>query len=121
MACRDPPAEALAIVRHGASRVVTVTEDDIAESILIYYTWTHNLAEGAGAAPLAALMKERHRYAGKRVGLILSGGNLDMPVLRRFYAARRRRCDLGRALINPAQGPAALGSRKRPKCCITAQ
>jgi threonine dehydratase len=81
MACRDPQAGALDIVRQGAARVVTVSEDDIAEAIRIYYTTTHNLAEGAGAAPLAALLQEKHRYAGKRAGLILSGGNIDMPVL----------------------------------------
>jgi len=81
VACRDPPAEALTIVMTGASRVVRVSEDEIAEAIRIYYTTTHNLAEGAGAAPLAALMKEKARYAGKRVGLILSGGNIDLPAL----------------------------------------
>jgi threonine dehydratase len=81
MACRDPQPEALDIIKDGAARVVRVSEDDIAEAIRIYYTTTHNLAEGAGAAPLAALLKEKSRYAGKRVGLILSGGNIDMPVL----------------------------------------
>jgi threonine dehydratase len=81
VACRDPQAEAFAIVKTGAARVVTVSEDEIAEAIRIYYTTTHNLAEGAGAAPLAALLKEKTRYAGKRAGLILSGGNIDMPVL----------------------------------------
>jgi threonine dehydratase len=81
VACRDPQAEAVAIVKTGAARVVTVSEDEIAEAIRIYYTTTHNLAEGAGAAPLAALLKEKARYAGKRAGLILSGGNIDMPVL----------------------------------------
>ena len=80
VACRDPPVEALDIIRAGASRVVSVTEDEIAQAVRLYYTTTHNLAEGAGAAPLAALIKERARYAGKRVGLILSGGNIDMPV-----------------------------------------
>ena len=81
MATRDPQADALAIVKAGAARIVTVSEDEIADAIRLYYTATHNLAEGAGAAPLAALMKEKQRYAGKRVGLILSGGNIDMPVL----------------------------------------
>jgi threonine dehydratase len=81
MACRDPQPEALEIIKNGAARIVTVSEDEIAEAIRIYYTTTHNLAEGAGAAPLAALMKEKGRYAGKRAGLILSGGNIDMPVL----------------------------------------
>ncbi len=81
MACRDPQPEALEIIVKGAARIVAVSEDDIAEAIRIYYTTTHNLAEGAGAAPLAALLKEKDRYAGKRVGLVLSGGNIDMPVL----------------------------------------
>jgi threonine dehydratase len=81
VACRDPQAEAFAIIKTGAARVVTVSEDEIAEAIRIYYTTTHNLAEGAGAAPLAALLKEKARYAGKRAGLVLSGGNIDMPLL----------------------------------------
>jgi threonine dehydratase len=81
MACRDPSAEALEIVKKGAARVVIVSEDEIAEAIRVYHATTHNLAEGAGAAPLAALLQERTRYAGKRVGVILSGGNIDMPVL----------------------------------------
>jgi threonine dehydratase len=80
MACRDPHGEAFEIIKRGAARIVTVSEDDIAEAIRIYYVTTHNLAEGAGAAPLAALLKEKSRYAGKRVSLILSGGNIDMPL-----------------------------------------
>jgi threonine dehydratase len=80
MACRDPQPDAFEIIATGAARVVAVSEDDIAQAIRIYYTTTHNLAEGAGAAPLAALLKENNRYAGKRVGLILSGGNIDMAV-----------------------------------------
>jgi threonine dehydratase len=81
VATRDPPAESLAIIRQGASRVVRVTDDEIAAAVRLYYTTTHNLAEGAGAAPLAALIQEKHRMAGKRVGLILTGGNIDMPVM----------------------------------------
>jgi threonine dehydratase len=77
MACRVPVAEPLDIIRRGAARVVRVTEDEIAEAIRAYYTDTHNLAEGAGAAPLAALLKERSSMQGKRIGLILSGGNID--------------------------------------------
>jgi threonine dehydratase len=79
VACRDPSADAFAIIKGGAARVVRVSEDEIAEAMRIYYTTTHNLAEGAGAVPLAALLKERERQAGKRAGLILSGGNIDMP------------------------------------------
>jgi threonine dehydratase len=81
MACREPQPEAFDIIKTGAARVVCVSEDEIADAIRVCYTATHNLAEGAGAAPLAALLQEKDRYAGKRVGLILSGGNIDMPVL----------------------------------------
>jgi threonine dehydratase len=80
MACRDPNSEAFDIIKRGAARIVTVSEDDIAEAMRVYYATTHNLAEGAGAAPLAALLKEKTGYAGKRAGLILSGGNIDMPL-----------------------------------------
>jgi threonine dehydratase len=80
MACRDPHGEAFDIIKQGAARVVTVSEDEIADAIRIYYATTHNLAEGAGAAALAALLKEKIRYAGKRVGLVLSGGNIDTPL-----------------------------------------
>lgn len=80
MACRDPNGEALEIIERGATRIVTVSEDEIADAMRIYYATTHNLSEGAGAAPLAALIKEKARYAGKRAGLILSGGNIDMPL-----------------------------------------
>ena len=72
----------------GAARVVRVDEDEIAEAIRIYWTATHNVAEGAGAAPLAALLKERERMAGKRVGLILSGGNIDTEALRTVLDGR---------------------------------
>jgi threonine dehydratase len=81
VACRDPQSEAFEIIKHGAARIVRVSDADIADAIRIYYTTTHNLAEGAGAAPLAALLKDKDRYTGKRVGLILSGGNIDTPIL----------------------------------------
>lgn len=80
MACREPQAEPFDIIRKGAARVVKVSEDEIAEAVRMLFTATHNTAEGAGAAPLAALLKEKERYQGKRAGIILSGGNIDMPV-----------------------------------------
>jgi threonine dehydratase len=64
----------------GASDVVRVTEDEIKAAMRHYFTDTHNVAEGAGAVPLAALLKERDRWQGRKVGLILSGGNVDRPV-----------------------------------------
>lgn len=86
MACRAPMAEPLAIVREGAARVVEVSEAEIAEAMRTLYRITHNVAEGAGAAALAALAQERERQAGKRVGVVLSGGNVDAEVFRRVLA-----------------------------------
>ena len=88
VACRDPQPEAFEIIRAGAARVLTVSEDEIADAIRIYYADTHNLAEGAGAAPLAGLMRERERYAGKRAAAVLAGGNIDAPTFAEVLAGR---------------------------------
>ncbi|MEZ5924518.1 MAG: threonine dehydratase [Hyphomicrobiaceae bacterium] len=77
MATRDPQAAALDILLAGAERVVRVTDDEIAEAMRLIYRATHNIAEGAGAAALAALLQERARHAGRKVAVILSGGNID--------------------------------------------
>lgn len=77
MAVRVPVAEAFEIYATGADRIVTVSDDEVAEAIRALYADTHNLAEGAGAAPLAALLKEKDRMRGKEVGVILCGGNID--------------------------------------------
>jgi len=81
MACREPLQDALDILTRGAARIVTVTDDDIAEAIRILFSDTHNLAEGAGAAALAALAKDASRLKGKKAGIILSGGNLDETMM----------------------------------------
>ena len=86
MACRVPHEASLAIIRRGAARIVRVREDEIAEAMRACYEDTHNVAEGAGAAALAALLQERGRMAGKRVGLILSGGNIDRDMLAEVLA-----------------------------------
>jgi threonine dehydratase len=80
MAVRGPDAEALAIVLKGADRIVQVSDAEIAVAMRAYYEDAHQLTEGAGAASLAALLQERDRMKGKRVGLILSGGNIDRPL-----------------------------------------
>lgn len=95
MACREPHPDALAVILAGAARVVRVGEDAIAEAIRAYYTDTHNLAEGAGAAPLAALLSERERQRGRRVGLVLSGGNIDRDVFAEVLAGRTPRVQAG--------------------------
>ena len=86
MAVRVPVQEALDIYARGADRIVAVSDDAVAEAIRIFYTDTHNLAEGAGAAPLAALMSERERMAGREVGVILCGGNIDTGWMRTILA-----------------------------------
>ncbi len=78
MAVRIPNADAFEIIARGVERIVSVSEDEIAEAMRLLYRATHNLAEGAGAAALAALVKEREPMKGKRAGVILSGGNIDM-------------------------------------------
>jgi threonine dehydratase len=61
---------------------VLVSEEEIYRAIVLYLQKTHNLAEGAGAAPLAAAVKIRERLQGRKVALILSGGNLSLEQLR---------------------------------------
>ncbi len=90
IATRVPDEEAFAMIRRGVSRIVEVTDDEIAEAIRIYWTDTHNLAEGAGAASLAAALKERDRLRGRRVGLILSGGNIDLALFAEWAMATKR-------------------------------
>ncbi|MBW4709478.1 threonine dehydratase [Roseobacter sp. YSTF-M11] len=77
MAVRVPVQAAFDIYSKGAERIITVTDDEVAEAIRLYFSHTHNVAEGAGAAPLAALMQERRQMAGKKVGVILCGSNID--------------------------------------------
>jgi threonine dehydratase len=77
MACRVPNADAFAMILKGAARVVTVSDDEIKAAMRAYFSDTHNVAEGAGAAPLAAALKERAANAGRRVAVVLSGGNVD--------------------------------------------
>ena len=88
MATRIPDAEALEVIWKGASRIVLVSDDEIAEAVRAYWTDTHNLAEGAGAAPLAAAVREKALVAGKKIGLVLSGGNIDFDLFQTWIAAR---------------------------------
>lgn len=82
VACRSPSVDAFGIIQAGAARVVRVSDDEILAAMGHYFTDTHNLAEGAAAAPLAALLKERDTQAGKRVGLIHTGGNVDAATMK---------------------------------------
>jgi threonine dehydratase len=88
MACRVPDEEALAIIRREVDRIVAVTDDEVAEAMRIYFSDTHNVAEGAGAAPLAAALQQREAFAGLSLGLALTGGNVDRALFARVLAGR---------------------------------
>ncbi len=77
ISCRVPDPGALEIVLRGVARIVTVTDEEIRAAIRYLFADTHNVAEGAAAAPLAALLQERTRMQGRRAAIILSGGNID--------------------------------------------
>jgi threonine dehydratase len=95
MATRIPVPEAVEAVRAGAARIVRVSDDEVAEAIRLYYRCTHNVAEGAGAAPLAAAIKEKTRSSGKRVGVVLCGGNIDAPAMAKVLAGETPRTAQG--------------------------
>lgn len=78
MDCRAPMELPVSIINAGAARIVRVTDDELAGAMRAYYSDTHNIAEGAGAAALAAALQEREVLGGKKVGVILSGGNVDI-------------------------------------------
>jgi threonine dehydratase len=82
LACRVPDPLAVDIVNKGAERIVQVSDAAIKAAMRLYFTATHNVAESAGAAALAALLQERGGMKGKRVAVVLSGGNVDMAVFR---------------------------------------
>ncbi len=86
MACRTPQEDALEVILEGANHIVRLSEDEICEAMRAYYTDTHNLAEGAGAAPLAALLKEKDRLKGKTAAVILCGQNIDARLFSRVLA-----------------------------------
>ncbi len=77
MAVRVPHPEAFEYIAAGVSRIVEISDEAIAEAMRLLFHATHNIAEGAGAGALAALAKERDTMSGRRVGVILTGGNID--------------------------------------------
>ncbi len=77
IAVRMPNPAAVAEIRAGADHVVVVTDDEIAEAMRLLFRTTHQVAEGAGAAGCAGLMQERDQWRGKRVGIVMTGGNID--------------------------------------------
>jgi len=93
VAVRVPDAAALEIIRKGAERIVEVSDEEIAEAMRILFSDTHTLAEGAGATALAALIKEHARQAGRRVGVIVTGQNIDRPLMQIVLSGSTPRLD----------------------------
>ena len=81
MAVRVPVQASFDIYSQQADRIISVTDDEVAEAIRIYFKHTHNVAEGAGAAPLAGLLQEKQIMQNKSVGVILCGGNIDSEIM----------------------------------------
>jgi threonine dehydratase len=86
MACRVPEPGALEVLLREADDVVAVTDDEVAEAMRVLFADTHNVAEGAGAASLAAAMQQRERLQGQVVGTTLCGGNVDSAVFARVLS-----------------------------------
>jgi threonine dehydratase len=84
IACRTPDEEALEIILSNVERIEQVSDEQVEAAMKIYFTDTHNVAEGAGAVGLAAALSEKSQIQGKRVGLVLTGGNVDHDVFARI-------------------------------------
>lgn len=81
LACRSPNADALDIIRRGAARVLRVSDNEVLDAMGHFFTDTHNIAEGAAGASLAGLLQEKTSQTGKRVGVVLTGGNVDRATM----------------------------------------
>ena len=77
VSCRIPDERSVEVINAHVSHIIEVSEEEIQNAMRHYFTDAHQVIEGAGALPLAALLKEKDQAAGKRVGLVLSGGNVD--------------------------------------------
>lgn len=86
MAVRKPDGRALEVIWRYVDRVVEVSDDEVAQAIALIFQATHNVAEGAGAAGIAAIQQERERIAGRKVAAVLSGGNIDRPLFAEVLA-----------------------------------
>jgi len=91
MAVRMPDPAALDIMLNGVERMVEVTDEEVAAAMRMLFEDTHNVAEGAGAAALAAAVKDKEQLRGQRVGLVLSGGNIDRDKYAGILAEATRR------------------------------
>ncbi len=87
LACRVPDEQALAVIRREVDEVVAVTDEQVASAMRALFADTHNVAEGAGAAALAVALMQREQWAGRCIGLPLTGGNVDSAVFARVLSA----------------------------------
>lgn len=86
VACRVPDPQALAVIRREVDDVIAVSDQEVAAAMRLLFATTHNVAEGAGAVGLAGLWQQRERWSGRRVGTVLTGGNVDSEVFARVLA-----------------------------------
>lgn len=88
MACRVPDDDALEIIQKNVDHIVSVSDDEIRHAMRIYFSDTHNVIEGAGAASLAAALKAKNSLVGKRIALVASGGNVDRDIFAKVLGER---------------------------------
>lgn len=88
MAVRTPERAALDLIWKGVERIVQVTDDEVAAAMRMLFECTHNASEGAGAAAVAAAAKEKSLIAGRKVAVVLSGGNVDREVFASVLGSR---------------------------------
>ena len=86
VACRVPDPQALAVIRREVDDVIAVSDQEVAAAMRLLFATTHNVAEGAGAVGLAGLWQQRERWGARRVGIVLTGGNVDSEVFARVLA-----------------------------------
>ncbi|MBX9632352.1 MAG: threonine dehydratase [Burkholderiales bacterium] len=86
LACRKPEPVALEIILAHVARIVEVTDSDVADAMRLVFSTTHTVAEGAGAAGVAAMLREKGKIAGRKVATVLCGANVDRPVFAKVLA-----------------------------------
>jgi threonine dehydratase len=89
LACRKPNSDAMEIIWQNVSRIIEVTDDEIACAMRALYQDTHNVAEGAAASAMAGAIREKDANRGKRIGLILTGGNVDSAIFARVLSGEK--------------------------------
>jgi len=121
IAIARPHPNAFELVRHEVERIIEVSDEAVEDAMRLYFRATHNVAEGAGAAALAAIRQEAAAVSGKRVAAVLTGGNVDSDVYCRVLSAGNKedssegnvRTTIRRNQIDgvsPVSNPSAFGN-----------